>query len=260
MYSTTHKRALRLRCPLPLNALEIDSVVDLWKAADWLEREVYDLFGVTFRGHPDLRRILMPDDYAEGHPLRKDFPLTGYVECRYDDTEKRVIQEPVELAQEFRCVAEGCGIAHARAGRTLTAHPSTHPLLRQVLQLREPLGADAEPVEGAARDEARVTRAGCFLDSCYPDASKPHARTYTPPPRLPRPGFRIQESGALYTAGASANVSSHVQVSLEARRGCAAPVSGSRKLATPFASGASTSSASFAAYTTPWCAAGVCRK
>lgn len=77
MFSTRHKRALRVRCALPLDALEIDSVVGLWKAADWLEREVYDLFGVTFRGHPDLRRILMPIDYAEGHPLRKDFPLRG---------------------------------------------------------------------------------------------------------------------------------------------------------------------------------------
>jgi NADH-quinone oxidoreductase subunit C len=77
MFSTAHKRALRVRCALPLDALEIDSVVGLWKSADWLEREVYDLFGVTFRGHPDLRRILMPYDYEEGYPLRKDFPLRG---------------------------------------------------------------------------------------------------------------------------------------------------------------------------------------
>ena len=77
MFSTAHKRELRLRCELPLDALQIDSVVGLWKGANWLEREVYDLFGVTFRGHPDHRRILMPDDYAEGHPLRKDFPLRG---------------------------------------------------------------------------------------------------------------------------------------------------------------------------------------
>jgi NADH-quinone oxidoreductase subunit C len=77
MFSTAHKHELRVRCPLPLDALEIESVCDLWKAADWLEREVFDLFGVTFTGHPDLRRILMPDDYAEGHPLRKDFPLRG---------------------------------------------------------------------------------------------------------------------------------------------------------------------------------------
>ena len=77
MFSTTHGRALRIRCPIPLETMETDSVYDLWKSADWLEREVYDLFGITFNGHPDLRRILMPDDYAEGHPLRKDFPLRG---------------------------------------------------------------------------------------------------------------------------------------------------------------------------------------
>ena len=77
MFSTVHARALRVRCALPEDALEIDSVVGLWASANWLEREVLDLFGVTFRGHPDPRRILMPDDYAEGHPLRKDFPLRG---------------------------------------------------------------------------------------------------------------------------------------------------------------------------------------
>jgi NADH:ubiquinone oxidoreductase subunit C len=69
--------SLRLKVELPLSELEIDSVVPLWKAANWLEREVYDMFGVTFRNHPDLRRILMPENYAEGHPLRKDFPLGG---------------------------------------------------------------------------------------------------------------------------------------------------------------------------------------
>lgn len=92
MFSTAHKRELRIRCELPLDALEIDSVVDLWKAADWLEREVYDLFGVTFRGHPDLRRILMPDDYAEGHPLRKDFPLRGRF-SRAEQTRRALAQD-----------------------------------------------------------------------------------------------------------------------------------------------------------------------
>jgi NADH-quinone oxidoreductase subunit C len=77
IYSTTHKRQLRLKAELPLDALELDSAVPVWAAANWLEREVYDLFGVHFRGHPDLRRILMPETYAEGHPLRKDFPLRG---------------------------------------------------------------------------------------------------------------------------------------------------------------------------------------
>lgn len=94
MFSTAHSRALRLRCPLPLDAMEIDSVCDLWKSADWLEREVFDLFGVTFKGHPDLRRILMPDDYAEGHPLRKDFPLRGRF-SRAEQT-RRALEQDVE--------------------------------------------------------------------------------------------------------------------------------------------------------------------
>jgi NADH-quinone oxidoreductase subunit C len=77
------------------------SVVGIFSSANWLEREVWDLFGIAFSGHPDLRRILT--DYGfEGHPLRKDFPLTGHVEVRYDEDQKRVVYEPVKLTQEFR--------------------------------------------------------------------------------------------------------------------------------------------------------------
>lgn len=77
------------------------SVEGIFKSAGWLEREVWDLFGVVFVGHSDLRRILT--DYGfEGFPLRKDFPLSGYVEVRYDDEKKRVVQEPLEVSQEFR--------------------------------------------------------------------------------------------------------------------------------------------------------------
>ena len=77
LWSNAHKRQLRVKVALPLRALEIASVYDVWRTADWLEREAFDMFGIHFRGHPDLRRILMPDNYAEGHPLRKDFPLRG---------------------------------------------------------------------------------------------------------------------------------------------------------------------------------------
>ena len=79
----------------------VPSIVDLFPAANWYEREAYDLFGILFEGHPDLRRILT--DYGfDGYPLRKDFPLTGFVEVRYDDEQGRVIYEPVKLQQEFR--------------------------------------------------------------------------------------------------------------------------------------------------------------
>lgn len=93
-------RRVRVIVPVAEGAA-VPSVVSLWPAAGWYEREAWDLFGIPFAGNPDLRRILT--DYGfEGHPLRKDFPLTGHVELRYDEEQKRVVYEPVKLTQEFR--------------------------------------------------------------------------------------------------------------------------------------------------------------
>ncbi len=96
------KQNYRLRVSLRTDEeTPVPSAVGVFSSADWLEREVWDLYGVFFTGHPDLRRILT--DYGfEGHPLRKDFPMTGYVEVRYDEEQKRVVYEPVSLTQEFR--------------------------------------------------------------------------------------------------------------------------------------------------------------
>ena len=79
----------------------VDSIFEVFKSSNWYERECYDLFGINFNNHPDLRRI-MTDYNFEGHPLRKDFPLTGHTQVRYDDVEKKVVYEPVKLAQEYR--------------------------------------------------------------------------------------------------------------------------------------------------------------
>ncbi|SHE57345.1 NADH dehydrogenase subunit C [Kaistia soli DSM 19436] len=99
---TSPKRNLRIRLKVETDEVTpVPSITPILPGAGWFEREAYDLYGILFVGHPDLRRILT--DYGfDGHPLRKDFPLTGYVEVRYDDEQKRVVYEPVRLTQEFR--------------------------------------------------------------------------------------------------------------------------------------------------------------
>jgi NADH-quinone oxidoreductase subunit C len=100
LLSLTRNRRIRVKCSTD-EATPVPTVTTLWPNAGWLEREVYDMYGVTFAGNPDLRRILT--DYGfEGFPQRKDFPLTGHVELRYSEAEKRVIYEPVSLPQDFR--------------------------------------------------------------------------------------------------------------------------------------------------------------
>lgn len=91
---------IRVKAALPEDQM-CPSITEVYPAANWFEREVFDMFGILFSGHPDLRRLLT--DYGfRGHPLRKDFPTTGYIELRYDEVQKRVVYEPVKLAQEYR--------------------------------------------------------------------------------------------------------------------------------------------------------------
>ena len=100
LLSLRHNQRIRVKLSTD-ESTPVPSVTGVFSAAGWWEREAWDLYGILFSGHPDLRRILT--DYGfEGHPLRKDFPLTGHVEVRYDDEQKRVVYEPVKLTQEFR--------------------------------------------------------------------------------------------------------------------------------------------------------------
>ncbi|KAH6563928.1 hypothetical protein BASA50_009440 [Batrachochytrium salamandrivorans] len=128
----------RIRIKTYTNEVDpVPSLVPVYTGANWFEREVWDMYGVFFTGHPDLRRILT--DYGfEGHPLRKDFPLTGYVEVRYDEEKKRVIAEPLELAQSFRMFEYQSPWEQTGAGTTV-----------QKL-LSEP------PVSATAADEAKA--------------------------------------------------------------------------------------------------------
>lgn len=100
LLSPTKNHRIRIKLAVGED-VPVASAIPVFPAANWFEREVFDLYGIAFAGHPDLRRILT--DYGfSGHPLRKDFPTTGYVEVRYDDEAKRVVYEPVKLVQEFR--------------------------------------------------------------------------------------------------------------------------------------------------------------
>ena len=96
LLSLRHNRRLGIRCYIPGEPPRVDSVVDLWPAANWFERETFDLFGILYQGHPDLRRILTDYGFI-GHPFRKDFPQEGNVEVRYDPDKKRVIYQPVTI-------------------------------------------------------------------------------------------------------------------------------------------------------------------
>jgi len=120
----SHRYASRIRVKTYADEVTaVPTAVGIFRGADWYEREVWDMYGVLFDGHPDLRRILT--DYGfEGHPLRKDFPLTGYTEVRYDEEKKRVVYEPLQLTQAFRNF-EGAASPWEMVGEGKDAKPDT---------------------------------------------------------------------------------------------------------------------------------------
>jgi len=113
------RRNARIRIKLMTGEMQpVPTTISVYPASNWFEREAFDMFGILFSDHPDLRRMLT--DYGfSGHPLRKDFPMTGYVEVRYDDEQKRVVYEPVKLQQEYRSFDYLSPWEGARAARTL---------------------------------------------------------------------------------------------------------------------------------------------
>ncbi len=144
LWSIPNKRALRVKAELPLDSLRIDTVVPIWSTANWLEREVYDLFGIEFSGHPDLRRIMMPDNYAEGHPLRKDFPLRG----RFSRAEQTRRALSFDLS-DYYTQAELAVIGEWEASQAQEHAPGSVEFPEDVKQSRDPrdAGSSAEEPE-----------------------------------------------------------------------------------------------------------------
>jgi NADH-quinone oxidoreductase subunit C len=169
LWSIQHRRALRIKVTLPLSALEIDSVHDIWKTSNWLEREVFDLFGIHFRGHPDLRRILMPEKYAEGHPLRKDFPLRGRF-SRAEQTRRALAMaaeeyyspEELRIAQEAGAEPVAADTAEAADSATRDAAWAAAEATARAAHARAPgkggeWALDAQPAAGGAAAPPEVT-------------------------------------------------------------------------------------------------------
>ena len=151
LWSIPNRRQLRVKVTLPLDELVIDSVQPIWRTADWHEREAYDLFGVHFRGHPDLRRIMMPEDYAEGHPLRKDFPLRGRF-SRAEQTRRALAQawEDAYTPQELSVVEH-----EPQLGR-----PGTDDAARTHAEASGALNPDALPARPNEADDFSLGTSG----------------------------------------------------------------------------------------------------
>lgn len=167
----------------------VPSVTGIWPVAGWLEREVYDMYGVLFDGNSDLRRILTDYGFV-GHPLRKDFPQTGYVELRYSEEAKRVVYEPVKLAQDFRnfdFMSPWEGAAYVLPGDEKAAAPPPPPA-------SAPAPAPA-PTPAAAQPEAKGAPTPLTADEIV-EADAPAAKAAKPRARTPKTTDSTAESGA----------------------------------------------------------------
>ncbi len=192
LLSVTRNHRLRVKVTTD-EATPVPSITGVWPVAGWLEREVFDMYGVLFSGHPDLRRILT--DYGfKGHPFRKDFPLTGYVELRYSETEKRVVYEPVKLAQDFRSFdfmspwegaeyilpgdekargeAPGAPTPVPAGGGTAKPAPAPPPPTPKTTEKPSDTGAGAKANEVAAKPAPKVKKAVVDAPAKKPAAKK----------------------------------------------------------------------------------------
>jgi NADH-quinone oxidoreductase subunit C len=183
LLSLTKNRRIRVRVTTD-EQTPVPSVTGLWPVAGWLEREVFDMYGVGFSGNPDLRRILT--DYGfEGYPQRKDFPLTGYVELRYSEAEKRVVYEPVSLPQDFRTfdfLMPWQAAEYVLPGDEKASPPATPPVATPKATEKPADTGAGKPAEAAATKQARKPRAA----KAASEVSKPSTRAAPKAARKPK--------------------------------------------------------------------------
>ncbi len=204
LLSVTKNHRLRVRVSTD-EATPVPSIVPVWPVAGWLEREVFDMYGVLFAGNPDLRRILT--DYGfQGHPQRKDFPLTGYTELRYSEEDKRVVYEPVRLAQDFRNFDfmspwEGADYVlpgDEKAGGTGEAPGKGAPTPMTAAEVKKADGKAkaAPPPTPKTTETPAQTGAGAKADKAAATPSKDGAKVKAPAkPRAPRKPKAPKTSG-----------------------------------------------------------------